>query len=660
MFSNISIKRLMFIVTSIMMVTLIVLLVAANILLNRLAESEERSEFMFNSMLVAKEARFWTVQVQQFLTDAGATGETDPFEEAKESKVNAQMSLESLGAMVPELKGRTDLLQKNVERLHDIGVQMARAYIDQGRDAGNVIMKRPGDGLDDYSSKLADEMEGLVTDLAKMLDAAKEQTTTMVTVTRSLVFWSSMGLVLFTLYVMSLLFKRIVPPLRRLRQSLRDIGEGDGDLTVNLKVEGADEFTDVARSFNIFVTRIQGLVKQVAKDSSQLAQAEDQVSQATGVTQQSMTELKNETEQMLQVMAELMARVEEVQGHAESAAQSARNTDEEAHRGADIVKNTVGAINLLARDVMQAADVMAALENDVKEVGVVLDVIKEIADQTNLLALNAAIEAARAGEQGRGFAVVADEVRKLAQRTQESTQKINAIIGKLQSGTAHAAQEMQKGRQQAENSVQQAALAGDALQNITQAAASINQLNEKIAAAVKVQSVAATRINTSITNTAGVARDTVAASHRVASTIGEMGALMGHLMQAVAQFHVSDAGLDLSKAKTAHLAWKSRLRSFLDGNAALTTDQAVSHHHCDFGKWYYSPEGVVRYPHIPELKEVESPHENLHRLIKEIIECKNSGRMPEAERKYSDVERLSVQIVQLLQAAETRSAAEAG
>ena len=656
MLNNMTIKRLMILVTAVMMVTLVTLLLAANILLNHLADSEERSEFMFNSMLVAKEARFWTIQVQQFLTDAGATGESDPFEEAKESKVNAQMSLVSLGAMVPELKGKTDQLQKDVERLHDIGVQMARAYIDQGREAGNAIMKRPGDGLDDFSSKLADEMDGMVGELTKMLDEAKAQTNRMVSMTRSLVFWSSMGLVAFTFFVMSLLFKRIVPPLRRLRQSLRDIGEGDGDLTVNLKVEGEDEFTDVAKSFNIFVARIQRLVKQVAKDSGQLAKAEDQVSQATEATQHSMTVLKDETEQMLQVMEELMARVQEVHSHAESAAQSSRNTDEEAHRGAAIVSNTVDAINLLARDVMRAADVMSALEDDVKEVSVVLEVIKEIADQTNLLALNAAIEAARAGEQGRGFAVVADEVRKLAQRTQESTQKINAIIGKLQSGTSNAALEMKKGRQQAENSVQQAALAGDALANITQAAASINQLNEKIADAVKVQSDAATRINNSITNTAEVARETVLASQNVSSTIGEMGTLMGHLMDAVAQFHVSDAGLDLSKAKTAHLAWKSRLRSFLDGNAALSVDQAVSHHHCDFGKWYYSPEGAGRYPHITELKDVEAPHAELHKLIKEIIELKHAGRKDEAERRYGEIETLSTRIVGLLQAAEAKSA----
>ena len=659
MFAKMTIKRMMIFMTAVLMLTLVLLLLVANYLLNRIDENEDRSQLMVNAMLEAKEARFWTIQIQQFLTDAGATGESDPFEEAKESLAGARKSLQNLGAMIPEYRARTDKLEKDVGRLHDIGVQMAQAYIRQGREAGNAIMKRPGDGLDAFSSSLAEEMDGMVTDLGSMMDSAKDAAQQAIHITRSLVLWSSLGLVFFTLYVMSLMFKRIVPPLRELRDSLRDIGEGEGDLTVQLKVVGNDEFADVARSFNVFVTRIQQLVKQVARDSSRLAKSEDQVAQATGTTQQSMAALQNETEQMLQVMGELMERVQEVRGHAESAAQAARNTDDEAHRGAQIVRGTVDDINVLARDVMQAARVMGALEDDVKEVSVVIEVIKEIADQTNLLALNAAIEAARAGEQGRGFAVVADEVRKLAQRTQESTQKIHAIIGKLQGGAADAAKEMQKGREQAESSVKQAALAGEALDNITQAAASINQLNEMISSAVRSQSEAAERINASITHTVEVARATSSATQRVSMTIGEMGELMGNLMKVVAQFHVSDAGLDMTKAKTAHLAWKSRLRSFLDGNAVLTVDQAVSHHHCDFGKWYYSPEGVVRYPHIGELKEVEAPHAELHKLIKEIIELKHAQRRDEAELKYAAVEGLSEKIVALLEAAETRSAATA-
>ena len=631
----------------------------ANYLLNRIDTNEDRSQFMASSMLVAKEARFWTIQVQQFLTDAGATGESDPFEEAKKSKDSAQLSLDKLGTAVPAYRSQTDKLKQDVERLHAIGVQMAHAYVDQGREAGNAIMKRPGDGLDAFSATLAEEMEALVADLAKQTDAAREETQQAIHITSALVLWSSLGLVVFTMLVMRTMFQRIVPPLRRLRDSLRDIGEGEGDLTVKLKVEGIDEFADVAKSFNVFVARIQSLVKQVARDSGKLAQAEDQVSQATETTQQSMTVLRGESEQMLQSMQDLMQRVHEVSGHAESAAQAARNTDDEAHRGAQIVRSTVTAINVLATEVMQAAQVMGALEEDVKEVSVVIEVIKEIADQTNLLALNAAIEAARAGEQGRGFAVVADEVRKLAQRTQESTQKIHQIIGKLQDGTANAAREMQKGREQAETSVNQAALAGDALDNITQAAASISQFNDLISSAVHSQTEAAERINASITNTAQITRETTDATHRVSATIGEMGQLMGNLMKAVAQFHVSDAGLDLSKAKTAHLAWKSRLRAFLDGNASLTVDQAVSHRHCDFGKWYYSPDGIARYPQIMELREVEDPHAELHKLIKDIIELKNAGRKDEAERKYAAIEGLSGRIVSLLEAAEARSSQSA-
>ena len=546
MFAHLTIKRMMILATAVIMLTLAVLLVAANVLLNRIAASEERSVFMFNAMTVAREARFWTIQVQQFLTDAGATGDTGPLKEAEEARTNAQMSLESLGAMVPSLLARSDALKQRVGHLHTLGVQMARAYIDGGRTAGNAIMKRPNDGVDALAAALAVEMNTLVDELMRMQDLARADAESAIATTRWLVLWSSLGLVAFTLYVMVQMFRRVVPPLRQLLESLRDIGEGEGDLTVKLRVDGADEFADVARSFNIFVTRIRSLVRQVTCDSGRLSQAEIQVSQATESTQQSMAQLTAETGQMLQVTQDLMARVHEVRSYAELATASARNTDEEAGRGADIVRETIAAIHRLADDVVDSSERMGSLEGDVREVSTVLEVIKEIADQTNLLALNAAIEAARAGEQGRGFAVVADEVRKLAQRTQDSTQRIQEIIRKLQQGAADVAVQMKNGRERTAEGVHQAERAGTALDNITQAARTINTLNGQIAAAVMSQSEAADRICGSIHRTVDVTRATAEATHRASVSIGEMGELMGHLMHAVSQFQVNEGQPDLS------------------------------------------------------------------------------------------------------------------
>ncbi len=656
MLKTLSIKQLMVLMTVILMLALVSLLVTANYLLNRIDHNQDQNAVLIKAMLASKEARFQTIQIQQFLTDASATGEEAPIAEAAASLKAAHASLDELAGILPDFQPAVEKLKQEITKLNEIGVQMAQAYTNEGREAGNLIMKRKGDGLDDYSATLASEMEGMLADLAKQASDAGEEVADKTHGARTLVLWSSLGLTLFTLLVMYLLFHRIIPPLRLLSQSLKDIGEGEGNLTVSLREDGKDEFADVARSFNIFVRRIHSLVKQIARDSVKLATAEDQVSKSAEETSHSMNQLQSESEKMQTVMNDLLDRVREVRQYAAEAADAGRSSDGEARRGSEVVGETVQAINTLAREVGEAAEAIHGLVADVADVGQVLEVIKDIADQTTLLALNAAIEAARAGEQGRGFAVVADEVRKLAMRTQESTEKIHGIIGKLQTGAKNAAAVMDRGRQQAESSVERAATAGDALNNITTSADAISRLNDQINLAVSNQADAVDAINNSIRATLQVVGNTSAQSHHMAETSGAMGQMMDDLMKAVNQFHVQDSGLDLTRAKTAHLAWKTRLRSFLDGNASLSAEQAVSHRHCDFGKWYYSAEGLARYSHIAELKQVEDPHAELHGLIKRIVDLKNSGKQAEAESLFAKIEPLSAQIVSLLNTAEQRAA----
>ena len=199
-------------------------------------------------------------------------------------------------------------------------------------------------------------------------------------------------------------------------------------------------------------------------------------------------------------LQEMSCCVQHVAKSATEAAKEADVAEEEAAKGNQIVNQTIQVINTLANEVKKAASTMDELKDNSENIGMVLDVIRGIAEQTNLLALNAAIEAARAGEQGRGFAVVADEVRSLANRTQESTQEINTIIAKLRSGAENAVHVMEHGSKQAEASVKHSAEAGESLLAINDAIAKIKQMNDQIAAAAEEQSVVGENININVTN----------------------------------------------------------------------------------------------------------------------------------------------------------------
>ena len=352
------------------------------------------------------------------------------------------------------------------------------------------------------------------------------------------------------------------------------------------------------------------------------------------------------------MVGDVSARARDVAASAVSAADAARDADQDAGAGKQVVDSTVEAIRLLAANVKQADLAIDALHKESSSIGSIVEVINEIANQTNLLALNAAIEAARAGEQGRGFAVVADEVRVLAQRTQQSTKQIRDKIETLQAGTAAAAKVIRDSTAQAEKSVGHAALAGESLEKITRAVATIAGINADIVGRAQQQVEQADRVNTSLGAIKQVGVQTADDANQTQQATGELAALLAELQGLVRQFKLMDAGrFDFDAAISAHLAWKARLRSFLDGNTTLSREQAVSHRHCMLGKWYYS-EGLAKYGSLPSMREIEAPHEELHKLIAAIVEARNGGRKDEAERLFTRIEPLSKEIVARLE--ETR------
>jgi methyl-accepting chemotaxis protein len=443
--------------------------------------------------------------------------------------------------------------------------------------------------------------------------------------------------------------RSITAPLKRVAVSFEEIAEGDGNLDVHLPEEGRDEAARLSRAFNRFIERIRDTVEQTSLAAVRLAPAVEHFSASAEKTHQGMQQQQRDIEQIATAVNEMSATVHEVASNTSRAADATSQADEDTSKGKQVVTNAINAISDVATEMEHITEVIGRVNDDSLRIGGVLDVIVGIAEQTNLLALNAAIEAARAGEQGRGFAVVADEVRSLAQRTQSSTGEIRGMIEGLQSGTEQAVSVIEKGKQSAVLSVEQAGQAGEALDAILKAVDTINSMNTQIATASEEQSVVADDINRNISRINEVTIHSTENSSELASESEMLMKLSEDLLAVVGRFNLGEKQLpiDLERAKAAHLAWKVKLRGYLDGRTALTSEQAVSDHECAFGKWYFG-QGLERFGHISEMAQVREPHAEIHRLISDVIKLKERGKVEEAEEIYLKVEPLSEQVVNLI------------
>lgn len=326
-----------------------------------------------------------------------------------------------------------------------------------------------------------------------------------------------------------------------INKGVTDLGHGmerlaAGDLTIHIDYEAHDEFGHIIGNFNTMTSQLRDAFSEFSSATSQVAAAAEQTSAVTEKTNSGIREQQMQTEQVATAMNQMNATVQEVARNAAQAAEAAGVADKEASNGRDVVQQTIAKINQLSVEVRDSADAIREVEKDSEQIGSVLDVIKTIAEQTNLLALNAAIEAARAGEQGRGFAVVADEVRTLASRTQESTTEIESTIAKLQSGSRNAVVAMEHSLEQTQQSVGQAELAGEALQVISQAISSINDMNTQIATASEEQSAVAEEINRSVVAISEISSQTAEGAVQTAESSGQLAALSEGLQKAINKF----------------------------------------------------------------------------------------------------------------------------
>jgi len=449
------------------------------------------------------------------------------------------------------------------------------------------------------------------------------------------------------LFVAWIISRSITNPIIHLTEALRNIAEGEQDLRLRLPVTGDDELTQVAKLFNTFVAKVEHTVLRVLEHLGELGSRTEysfrMTSEAFDVSQSQQVK----TQEVSAAMNEMSATAMEIAQNATSTAEATELVEANSVEGSKAVNHGSQSMLSLAENVMQASSSIQTLDEYSKNIGSILDVITGISEQTNLLALNAAIEAARAGEHGRGFAVVADEVRQLAQRSKSATTEIHEMIVQLQEGVSQSVALMEQSQDQATSVAQSSEMMQSALNEITSAIARVSDMSAQIASAAEEQTSVAEDINRNLVSINDGAVVAVDHSSNISSATSDMGGTIGELMAEMRAFKVDvPVQVELAMAKSAHSSWRVRIRSFLDGRASLDLDEATSHHDCDLGVWCTST--GKQFAHLAPFQELQKPHELLHRLIQDIIKAKQQGREQEAERMYEDVELYSEEIIGLL------------
>ena len=364
------------------------------------------------------------------------------------------------------------------------------------------------EGIDGLLNTLVTQQRQNIETLSTDLINQTESTTNFVTILLFIGLLVGGGIAWITTRLIS-------TPLRHAVAAMRDIAEGEGDLTQRLDARGDDEIAQLARAFNHFAANIQGLLSQVLESADQISTSSQQMAAASSNAEGSIQKQNAETEQISTAVEEMSMNSQEVAQNAELAADAARNADMETTEGRRIVTDALESVGRLADETQASASVIEKLGTDIQGISSVIDMIRGVAEQTNLLALNAAIEAARAGEQGRGFAVVADEVRTLASRTQQSTQEIQNKVEILQKDAAMAVTEMLRNREIADNTIELTTAAGTSLEAITQAVARITEMSDHIARAAEQQSEVANVVSQNIANVSQLAEATEESSQHV-------------------------------------------------------------------------------------------------------------------------------------------------
>lgn len=475
-------------------------------------------------------------RITETFNSAVAAGEQEMIGGAEEYASTVRRNLNEIEALEPRRKDKVAAIKTEFEQYFQLAKSLSEQMI-----ANTIVQGQLGQRTSEMAARLntlKSIMENFRVQSHEIFTRNINDTTTEMSnaVTGGLLtaLVTFVAVIIVSIYITS----NITGSLSRIVGSLKDIAQGEGDLTRRIPQTSKDEIGELVYWFNSFVEKLQGIIREVVDVTGPLSGVSSELSLLARQSERVTSDQLDATRNAERSISEMFASLGENASNASSAADAAAGADNETKMGQEVVDSTISAINILAQEVERAAETIRQLEADTTSVGNILDVIQGIAGQTNLLALNAAIEAARAGEQGRGFAVVADEVRTLASRTQVSTQEIHSVIEQLRRTARAISEVMEQGQKRARESVEKAAKAGESLSTIAGKVETISNMNIQIASATEEQQQTSSYIQRSVEEIRSASEHAANGSRKVAEATEQLTRATAKLSHVTGQFRV--------------------------------------------------------------------------------------------------------------------------
>jgi len=495
--SRVSIKLKILVIPAIAVVGFLATL-AVNYQINS-ANTERLAEIQNLYFPVVQSSRENVVRlsrIEELLNSAVSTGDEEMVQTSKKVFDELMSAIVSQRKQWPGKASILNALEKQGKEYYQVASRLTKGMVGGDLNPSEIptLVKQMNERLGTFRSGLQAFNEGALQAFSDTVNNSNSATSNALVTTLILSIASIAVIILISASIVIMITRN----LNTMLVSLKDIARGEGDLTKRIDQTSEDEIGQLVYWFNLFMDKLHTSINEVVKSIAPLADVSDGLGEMTTKTSQITDEQSRATDEVTNSVEDMFRSVQSVAQNASSAAEAAKDADQEAKSGRSVVTQSVESINELASEVERAAKVIGKLETDTENVGTILDVIKAIAEQTNLLALNAAIEAARAGEQGRGFAVVADEVRTLASRTQDSTKEIQRVIEELQTAARSATEVMSHSQEQAQASVAHAAKTDSSLAKIAEQVGSITRMNSEIAVATNEQEQVTNSIRTTV------------------------------------------------------------------------------------------------------------------------------------------------------------------